>query len=103
MLQRAIRTGSSIVEIGFLYDIELKYATDVGTQWYRSKDKKAGENPFISHMLNKKWTLEEEFNNHMLRFQQVTVSFDYFNKLHFKIPDWIDSLRSSFQSGKGRR
>ena len=25
-------------------------------------------------MMNKKWTLEEEFNNHMLRFQQVTVS-----------------------------
>ena len=25
-------------------------------------------------MLNKKWNLEEEFNNHMLRFQQVTVS-----------------------------
>ena len=25
-------------------------------------------------MLNKKWTLEEEFNNHMMRFHQVTVS-----------------------------
>ena len=25
--------------------------------------------------MNKKWTLEEEFNNHMLRFQQVTVTY----------------------------
>ena len=27
-----------------------------------------------SFMMNKKWTLEEEFNNHMLRFQQVKCS-----------------------------
>ena len=33
-----------------------------------------GTNPFGSYMLNKKWTLEEKFNKHMLRFQQVTVS-----------------------------
>ena len=43
-------------------------------RWYQSKDKKVSENPFTSFMLNKKWALEEEFNNHMLRFQQVTVS-----------------------------
>ena len=41
---------------------------------YRSKERKGGVNPFSSYMLNKKWTLEEEFNNHMLRFQQVTWS-----------------------------
>ena len=81
MVQRAIRTGAAVVEGALLYDYELEWATDVGTQWYRSKDKKAGENPFISYMMNKKWTLEEEFNNHMLRFQQVTMSSDYFTKL----------------------
>ena len=43
-------------------------------RWHRSKDKKGGKNPFASYMMNKKWTLEEEFNNHMLRFQQVTLS-----------------------------
>ena len=43
-------------------------------KWYRSKERKSGESPFASNMLNKKWTLEEEFNNHILRFQQVNVS-----------------------------
>ena len=46
-------------------------------RWYKSKDKK-GVLKFNSYMLNKKWTLEEEFNNHMLRFQQVTVSSLFF-------------------------
>ena len=54
-------------------DWELEWAKDYGTKWYRSKDRKAGKHPFGSFMVNKKWTWEEEFNNHMLRFQQVTV------------------------------
>ena len=37
---------------------------------------KGGRIPFGSYMLNKKWTLEEEFNNHILRFQQVTLSIN---------------------------
>ena len=57
-----------------LYDFELEWAKDYNTRWYRSKDKKGGKHPFGSYMMNKKWTLEEEFNNHMLRFQQVTGS-----------------------------
>ena len=51
-----------------MYDYELAWG-----RWHRSKDRKGGSHPFASYMLNKKWTLEEEFNNHMLRFQQVTV------------------------------
>ena len=66
--------GSAVVECGLMYDNELDWAKDYGTRWYRSKDRKAGTNPFASYMINKKWTFEEEFNNHMLRFQQVTVS-----------------------------
>ena len=67
-------------------------AKKLNTSWHRSKEKKGGENPFGSFMMNKKWTLEEEFNNHMLRFQQVSaVSFIYFSKLHFDIPGWIDN------------
>ena len=80
MVQRAIRTGAAVVQGASLYDYELEWATDAGTQWYRSKDKKGGIHPFPSFMMNKKWTLEEDFNNHMLRFQQVSVSFKYLIK-----------------------
>ena len=86
MVQRAIRTGAAVVQCAFLYDYELEWATDAGTQWYRSKDKKAGVNPFATFMLNKKWTLEEEFTNHIMRFQQVKAilaNFIYFNKLNW--------------------
>ena len=41
-------------------------------KWYRSKGMRGGDNPFRSYLMNKIWTLEEEFNQHMLRFQQVT-------------------------------
>ena len=58
-----------------MYPNELDWAKDYNTRWYRSKEKKGGENPFGSYMLNKKWSFEEEFSNHMLRFQQVTMSF----------------------------
>ena len=91
MVKDAIGTGSAVVECGFMYDYELEYATKNGTKWYRSKETKPGDYPYASFMLNKKWTLEEEFNNHLLRFQQVIVSSNYFNKLHFNIPGWIDS------------
>ena len=84
-----LRSGSSVVEIGFLLQYELNYGKDYGTSWYRSKDKEAGESPFPSFMMNKKWTLEEDFNNHILRFQQVTVSFIFKSKLHFDIQGWI--------------
>ena len=67
--------GDSVFECGFLYDYELDWATEkYDTRWYRSKNIKDGEFPFGSNLLNKKWTLEEEFNNHMMRFNQVRVS-----------------------------
>ena len=72
---KILRTGSAVTECAFMYDYELEWAKDYNTRWYRSKEKKGGRNPlFYSHLLNKKWTLEEEFNNHMLRFQQVKCS-----------------------------
>ena len=79
-------SGSSVYENDSVYSNLLKLG-----KWHRSKDMKGGENNFGSYMFNKKWTLEEEFNNHMLRFQQVTGSSIYFNKLHFDIAGWIDS------------
>ena len=56
--------GSAVVEQGFIY-------YDYG-KWYRSKERKdTGYSPFGSYMINKKWTMEEEFTNHVMRFQQV--------------------------------
>ena len=72
MTKDAVRSGSSVVECSFMYDYELEYG-----KWYRSKERKGGESPFGSYLLNKKWTMEEEFNNHMMRFNQVTVSSIY--------------------------
>ena len=58
---------------------------------YRSKERKStGENPSGSFMLNKKWTLEEEFSNHLMRFQQVTKRFIYFSMVYFEFLGWID-------------
>ena len=71
--EHAVKTGSAVVESGLLYDYELDWASKYNTSWYRSKDRRGGDHPFASYMLNKKWTLVEEFNNHMLKFQQVTV------------------------------
>ena len=69
MVEDAVVNGSSVLEAGILWPKYLDFG-----KWQRSKEKKGGQNPFGSYMLNKKWSLEEEFNNHMLRFQQVTVS-----------------------------
>ena len=84
MIQDAVVTGSSVVGGAFMYQNELAMG-----KWHRSKDKEGGDFPFGSYIVNKKWTLEEEFNNHMMRFQQVEVSFIYFIKLHFDILGWI--------------
>ena len=50
-----------------LYDYELALG-----RWHRSKEKvQKPDRDFGSYMMNKKWWLEEEFNVHMMRFQQV--------------------------------
>ena len=56
-------------------------------KWHRSKSRKdTNYSPFGSYLMNKKWTLEEEFTNHMMRFIQVTQSPSYF------IADWSTSM-----------
>ena len=59
-------------ECAYWYDEswDLFYAPMYG-KWYRSKERRGGTSPFASYMMNKKWILEEEFNNHIMRFQQV--------------------------------
>ena len=80
--------GSAVTECAYLWASDLEMAKKLNTSWHRSKEKKGGENPFGSFMMNKKWTFEEEFDNHLLRFQQVTVSSIYLSKLHSNIPGW---------------
>ena len=78
MLEEEImETGSAVREFAFLRSSERALAKKYNTTWYRSKEKKGGKSPFGSYILNKKWTLEEEFNNHMMRFQQVKCSEFY--------------------------
>ena len=62
---------SAVMAVAFLYDsiLDMENRTE-GKRWHRSKERLA-QYPFASYMMNKKWWLEEEFNNHMLRFQQV--------------------------------
>ena len=86
MVQDAVVNGSSVFQVSYLWDYELEWG-----RWYRSKDRKGGENPFVSYLMNKKWTMEEEFTKHMLHFQQVTVCSNHFSKLHFDIPDRTDN------------
>ena len=73
MAQDAVRNGGAVVEAGWLTPSELAWG-----KWYRSKEVKGGDMAFTSYILNKKWTIEKEFNNHLNRFQQVKVSSSYF-------------------------
>ena len=42
--------------------------------WHRSRERRSNSySPFCAYMMNKKWWLEEEFTNHILRFQQVNI------------------------------
>ena len=86
MTQDAVVNGSSVVQRSLLYDFILKWG-----KWHRSKDRAGGQNPFGSYLMNKKWTMEEEFTKHMLHFQQVILSSNHFSRLDFDIPVWIDS------------
>ena len=59
------------------------YSLEAG-RWHRSKDKVAKpESDFGAYMINKKWWLDEQFNVHMMRFQQVRciliTQFDMFH------------------------
>ena len=60
-------SGSAVQETGYLVDYELALG-----RWHRSKDRRPKRySAFGSYMVNKKWWLEEQFNVHMMRFQQV--------------------------------
>ena len=58
---------------GSLYraDKENKFGRDI---YYYSKEKVSGINPYQNYIMNKKWSLSEEFSMHMIRYQQVGIS-----------------------------
>ena len=72
-----IETSTAVVEFSRCYvcvDNQYDGRTGCATHRfpYRSKEKSPqGNLAFGSYLMNKKWPLEEQFNNHMLRFQQV--------------------------------
>ena len=89
-----IEKGTSVFIGAWLWGAVIEEGKRKGGKFYRSKDKKdLNRPPFGSYMMNKKWTLEEEFTNHMMRFYQVAMpmSSNYFSKVHFDIQGWIDS------------
>ena len=62
-----MKNGTAVQELDYLED----WALALG-RWHRSKDKKPlPYTSFPTYMINKKWWLEEQFNVHMMRFQQV--------------------------------
>ena len=73
MVLEAVESESMAVEVSFLYDSEIEHARKHNTSWYRSKERREGGYPFNSYLMSKKWSLVEEMNLHIMRFQQVTV------------------------------
>ena len=69
MVQDTAQTGSSVVVISYLMASQLAYG-----KFHRSMNRMIGRYPYGSFLMNKKWTLEEEFSMHMLIFQQVILS-----------------------------
>ena len=68
MIKDAVENGGAVVAVSFLFEYEYAWG-----KWYRSQRVSEGSLKFRSYMMNRKWTLKEEFNNHMLRFQQVII------------------------------
>ena len=69
MIHDTAENGSSVVVTSYLMRNQLARG-----KWHRSKNRMIGQHPYGSFLMNKKWTLEEEFSMHMLIFQQVILS-----------------------------
>ena len=90
MLDDLVEYGNSVYEMAYLYKEDLDMAKKHGTSWYRSKEKKGGDNPFASYMLNKKMDIgggvQQSYDEVPAGINQFYI---YFSKLHFDIPGWI--------------
>ena len=76
-LAEALTDGTWVLNSAYMDYVEYEVAEEYNMKWYRSRERSQAQDtlsmPFTSYLMNKKWTLQESFNNHMLRFQQVTV------------------------------
>ena len=60
--------STAVAVQSYLLDFQLAQG-----HWYRSRGIQSGDFLFGLNMLNKKWTLEEEYNRHLYQFQQVNI------------------------------
>ena len=97
MPEKVLELGSAVVECAFMYEYELDWAKKRGTSFYRSKEKKVSTNPFTSYLMNKKWTLEEEFNKHLLNLHQVTVSSIFTIKYNLTLQAGLQATEVGFK------
>ena len=64
--------GTAVLQKGYLNAEAYEKYYQVKIKWYRSRERRSNSySPFCAYMMNKKWWLEEDFTNHILRFQQV--------------------------------
>ena len=91
-----MRNGTAVQEYTSLSEWDFSLG-----KWHRSKDKKQTPgSDFASFMINKKWWLEEQFNVHMMRFQQVE-DFSFSNNLTSIVPGWFGAKRDYIQGRRG--
>ena len=75
---RMVEEGTSVIEAPFFNTWYAETYYGIEAKVYRSKGKKdLTRSLFASYMMNKKWTLQEEFANHLIMFQQVTEECEF--------------------------
>ena len=73
-----VEEGTSVIEAPFFNTWYAETYYGIEAKVYRSKGKKdLTRSLFGSYMMNKKWTLQEEFANHLIMFQQVTEESEF--------------------------
>ena len=72
MVKEDIQGANSHVYLGSIAFVNwISFDGDVSGTFHESKDALEGTNPFIGNIVNKKWSLGEEFSCHLLLFHQV--------------------------------
>ena len=75
---RLVEEGTSVIEAPFFNTWYAETYYGIEAKVYRSKGKKdLTRSLFASYMINKKWTLQEEFANHLIMLQQVTEECEF--------------------------
>ena len=73
-----VEEGTSVIEAPFFNTWYAETYYGIEAKVYRSKGKKdLTRSLFGSYMMNKKWTLQEEFANHLIMLQQVTEECEF--------------------------